>query len=355
MNCALIAVTRRGADLAKRLQIEFGGNHALFVKTQRHSLTDGFIEYQELKACIAKIFHRYDALVFICAAGIAVRMIAPHIEKKTMDPAVLVLDEQGKHVISLLSGHIGGANELTHKIAAMINAQPVITTATDVNGSLAADVLARELKLNILPMEHLKHVNRALAEGIAVSFYIDCALPDRDFYQQRLRGNNIIAKNVEDLADITNSKLPAVVLTNQALASIPENIILLMPRKLVLGIGCRRGTTKQEIFSAIDAACKKIAAKRQDIGLLASTVLKQDETGLLAAAHELGVPICFYENDKLQQMIERCGLEISPFVKRKIGVGNVCEAAALQASSEKKLILKKEKFSKVTVAIAWEK
>jgi cobalt-precorrin 5A hydrolase len=355
MNWALIAVTRRGAGLAKCLQIKLGGEPDIFVKAERHSLTDGFEEYHELKPCIAKIFHRYDALLFIAATGIVVRMIAPHLEKKTMDPAVLVLDEQGKHVISLLSGHIGRANELTTKIAAMLDAQPVITTATDVNGSLAADVLAGELNLTIFPLEHLKHVNRALAEGAAVSFYIDKELKGRDFYEQQLRKKNLSAKFVDNLAAVSRIEQPAVVLTNRAVAPIPENMILLMNRKLAIGIGCRRGTSEQEILTAIDAACKKIAATRQDIGLLASTVVKQDEGGLLAAAHELGVPIYFYENDQLQQMIDRCGLEISPFVKRQIGVGSVCEAAALQASSVKKLILKKEKFSKVTVAIAWEK
>ena len=142
------------------------------------------------------------------------------------------------------------------------------------------------------------------------------------------------------------------IMNRSTITVLMQAMILLMNRKLAIGIGCRRGTSEQEILTAIDAACKKIAATRQDIGLLASTVVKQDEGGLLAAAHELGVPIYFYENDQLQQMIDRCGLEISPFVKRQIGVGSVCEAAALQASSVKKLILKKEKFSKVTVAIA---
>lgn len=354
MKYAIIAVTERGASLAAALQQKLAVPAAVFVKQEQQVLQKDCSAYVRLKDCIEEIFPRYAALIFIGAAGIAVRMIAPHLVHKTVDPAVLVIDEQAKHVISLLSGHIGGANRLTEEIARLLGADPVITTATDVNGQPAADVIAADLEMTLSPLENLKKINGALAAGRPVGFYIDTSLRGKDMYRAALAKRDIAADFMAG-SEIDKLPVPCVVLTDKKYPATKAAVLFLQPRRLVLGIGCRRGTTQTEILAAVDTACRKINKTRADIALVASTVVKQKEAGLLAAAAALEVPVCFYDNAALQHMIDVYGLAVSAFVYSQIGIGNVCEAAALYAAKSKKIILPKEKYEKVTVAIAWEK
>lgn len=352
MKCAIIAVTARGAKLAQKISQTRQEKCKIFIKAGTFPVDESVEEFTSLRDCIQQIFPRYEALIFIAAAGIAVRMIAPYIVHKTMDPAVLVIDELGKHVISLLSGHIGGANRLTKEIAVLIGADPVITTATDVNEEPAADEIAIELDLMPTPLKQLKIINGALAAKKPVKFYVDRALENADFYCEKLAAYKIVPQIITPVKFDSLEGL-GVLITKETWQS--ETMLFLQPRRLVVGIGCRRDTEKKLILAAIDEACGKINKRREDIALLSSTVVKEHEPGLLAAAKELKVPIRFFGNDALQEMIDIYGLEVSAFVKAQIGVGNVCAAAALYASETKKLIVNKEKYEKVTVAIAWEK
>lgn len=352
MKCAIIAVTARGAALAHEISQVRQEKCKIFIKAGTFSVDENMEEFTSLRECIQQIFPRYEALIFIAATGIAVRMIAPYIVHKTMDPAVLVIDELGKHVISLLSGHIGGANRLTKEIAMSIGAEPVITTATDINGKLAADEIAIELDLMPTPLTQIKIINGALAAKKPVAFYVDGALENADFYCKKLAAYKIVPQIITPIKANSIEGL-GVLISKESWQS--ETMLFLQPRRLVLGIGCRRDTKKELILAAIDAACGKIKKSRSDIALLSSTVVKEREPGLLAAAKELNVPIHFFGNDALQKMIDIYGLEVSAFVKSQIGIGNVCAAAALYASETKKLIVNKEKYEKVTVAIAWEK
>lgn len=352
MKAAVIAVTENGARLA--LLIHEALSADLYVKAGRHALSGvDFTAYESLQALVDREFHRYDQLIFIMAAGIVVRVIAPHVVDKQSDPAVVVLDEKGRHAISLLSGHIGGANALASHISEVIGATAVITTATDINGRIAADLVAAKLGLRLSPIERLKYVNAEIAGGGTVDFFIDVALEDADFYQEKLRAMGIAATRI-DLARSRAFRGAAVCVTERARAGKGDHLLLLMPRKLAVGLGCRRGAGAEEIMEALHAACAMANKTCGDIARIASTVIKRDEPGLLAVANRLNVPITFYENRDLQDAIERYHLAVSSFVLSKIGVGNVCEAAALLSGQSKKLVVRKTKFPKVTVAIAWE-
>jgi cobalt-precorrin 5A hydrolase len=351
MNLAIIAVTDRGAKLAQTIKIYFSAD--VFVKSGRNPIGE-INEYFSLRDLINNIFQKYDAFIFIMATGIVVRVIAPLIVHKSVDPAILVMNESGKHVISLLSGHIGGANELACLVAEKIHAEPIITTATDVNEKIAADIIATKLNLMIYPFESLKYINAEIAKGELVEIYLDLSIKNINFYKEKLQRLNLSFK----LSDLNKEKQIydhlAIIITSQDLDITPRQL-LLKPRSVSIGIGCRRNTSKDDILQAIYEACSIADVSSDTIINMASTIVKSDEVGLLMAAQALEVPILFYENSQLQEVIDKYNVSVSNFVNEQIGVGNICEAAALLISQSKKIVLHKTKFNKVTVAITWAK
>lgn len=336
--------------------------------------------YKRLSEEMAAAFSRYDALIFIMAAGIVVRSIAPHVASKLSDPAVLVLDDRGQNIISLLSGHVGGANELTRFLAEKLCSNPVITTATDVNQLLAPDVLAGRLDMVPYPKENLVVFNGALLRGRKLVYLLDSSLKCRAEYERRLRANHVPYEVVEAdelparLEISMSMKLSAGSLDDGAVAraelagqdelyvvlsdrqyKADSRVLYLVPRRLIAGVGCRRGTPAQLVLAALQEACGCLGWQIDRLDRLASTVVKADEQGLLAAAEGLQLPIDFFENQSLEEAIERYGLSESEFVKKNIGVGNVCEAAALCCTERGRIALPKNKYEKVTVALIWER
>ena len=295
MRIAIFSLTNHGAELAEKIFINLDGCRN-FIKGR---------DFDRLSEIVDDTFNKFDALIFITATGIAVRMIAKHIESKLTDPAVLVIDELGQHVISLLSGHVGGANDLTLKIAEIINAEPVITTATDINNKMAIDSLALRVGVKPDPKEAIKVINSAI-------------LKDEPIY-----------------------------------LTAGETILNLTPLKLIVGIGCKRGTSRELISKAVEAACKKIDQPIERISLIASVDIKRDEVGLIEFAKSIDKEIRFFDVETLQKTIEKYNLSESEFVKKTIGVGNVCEAAVLSCVESGKFALPKTKFENVTVALLW--
>ena len=296
MRTAIFAVTERGTELAGKVANSLDGCTA-FVKGR---------DFERLRDAVDDNFHKYDALIFVTAAGIAVRMIAPHIVSKLSDPAILVVDERGRHVISLLSGHVGGANDLSVKVAEIVNGEPVITTATDVENKLAVDSLASKLGLMPNPKEAIKVINSAILRGEPV--YVTAG----------------------------------------------DAVLHLTPLRLIVGIGCKRGTSKAQIKTAVEESCRRIGQPVERISLIASVEIKHDEVGLLEFAASIDREIRFFDVESLQRTIDRYNLSESAFVKAKVGVGNVCEAAVLSCVERGKFALTKTKFDGVTVALAWE-
>ena len=180
---AILSVSERGAKLGQRIKSLVAPHADCFEKENRPSGSEA-IYFDSLKNHIGQIFKDYDQVLCIMALGIVVRMIAPYIEHKSKDPAVVVMDEVGHHVISLLSGHLGGANEWTQSISLAIDADPVITTATDVNGLPAPDVLARHEHLLVDDFQTLINVNSAIVGGERVDYYIDESLSNAEHLKE---------------------------------------------------------------------------------------------------------------------------------------------------------------------------
>ncbi len=275
-----------------------------------------------------------DALVFIGACGIAVRSIAPYIKSKTVDPAVICVDECAKFVISLLSGHIGGGNRLTSTIAEGIGAVPVITTATDVNGKFSVDAWAAENGFAIGNMETAKRVSAAILEDnvpICADVPITGTLPGG-----LRRGDGEIGICVS-----VRKKKPF------------EDTLFIIPRVLKLGIGCRRGTSCKEIEAAVSEVLENSGLNISAVRECASVTLKSDEEGLLEFSAKHNLPISFYTPEELMSVEGR--FSSSEFVNNTVGADNVCERSAVFGGNV--LIVPKTARCGVTVAVAeanWE-
>ncbi len=353
---AFITVTKNGALLAQKLRQAFDAGD-IYAKCGRYDAKalqnslDNVQEFKVMRDLIEAVFYKYEALIFFTSTGIAVRMIAPYLVHKAKDPAVVVLDEQAHFAISLLSGHLGGANELTQKIADILNAVPVITTATDANKMMAPDVVAAKLQLVPYPLEHIKIVNAALVQQQQMAYYIDETWQKADYYCEKLHqlGFNAVKINEQDLSHIA---VPCVFISPKR--QILRDILILTPRRLIVGLGCRKDTPVALIDTAIKKALYLAKCNDLSIGKLVSTVVKSHEQGILQWAQEHEIVPQFFENEIMSKMIAKYHITESPFVKKQIGIGNVCEAAILSYNEKAKIILPKTKFEKVTVSLAWE-
>ena len=256
-------------------------------------------------------FAQSDALVFVGAVGIAVRAIAPHCRSKASDPAVVVLDECGRFAVPVLSGHLGGANDLARALAAVCGAVPVITTATDAHGIFAVDEWAKHQNCTVLEAERIKHVSSKLLAGQSVRFAAE-------FPVQGTPPAGVDPARTPAEADFALTLSPA------------GDALHLVPRIGVLGIGCRRGTCAEQLETAFADFCARHSLAPACIAAAASIDLKADETGLLAFCRAHGWPITFYSAEQLRALPGP--FTPSPFVQSVTGVDNVCERAAVLAS-----------------------
>ena len=349
MKIAILSVTMKGALLGEELGKKLHAEVDLF-SWARASLHASTYPFDNLSRHVAKIFYEYDGLIFIMATGIVVRVIAPYMIDKRSDPAVVVMDEAGIHAISFLSGHIGGANELTRKVAEVIGARPVITTATDIANLPAPDVIAVKMDLTIDPFEEIKAVNAAIAAGKRVPYFIDKDIADVKKYFNWAVDAGIQFKELEELGN--HDEYDAAVIITDKILYMPQLHVYLRPATLSIGIGCRKGASSVEILAAINGACLKIGRSPKSIAIIGSSKVKQEEIGLLATAQQMETPVEFYTNEQLQEVIDKNHLKNSLFVEEEIGVGNVCEASALLGARASTLLLPKTVYPKVTVAIA---
>jgi cobalt-precorrin 5A hydrolase len=273
-----------------------------------------------------------------------VRVIAPLIQNKTEDPAIVVIDDQGQHAISLLSGHLGGANALTLQVAEIIGASPVITTATDVNMRPAIDVLAKEKKLNIENPPAIKTVNMALLTDQQIGVHDPFAVLQDDI-------PNAVQLDEKSLSKWDGSKdSTAAIYVGDKRADLPSDVLVLRPASLVAGIGCNRNTPMNEIKSLLDEVLKNNHLAGSSLSRIATVDLKADEPGMLELAKTLSVPIDFFSREKLGQVKDI--QTPSTLVEKHVGVKSVCEAAAILASQMGTLIVPKQTTPNVTVAIA---
>ena len=320
MRIAVFSFTQAGSEKNRRLcgMLEKQGhllNCWMPERFREEKAVLGLLPSETAASALKDIFSVVDVILFIGACGIAVRMISPLLASKLTDPAVLVLDEQGQFVIPLLSGHIGGANDFAVKLAQWLNGTAVVTTATDVCGKPAVDVWASEHDLAILPRE--KDLIKQLSSRVLADEPIGAlAEPDCGF---------LIGEDVT-LSPFTQT-------------------LHLLPRNLIVGIGCKRGTSGTALETFVKEQLKTCGKSAYQIYAIASISLKQDEKGLLELARKLGTRFWTFPAEELEA--QQGMFHDSDFVKDQVGVGNVCERAAMAAAKKAGFVDEKMRFEEV--------
>lgn len=330
MKLALFAYSRTGCDTAQRVRACFP-DAEIRTYTMAKFQRPGFEAIK--KGICGECFAWADTMIFVGACGIAVRQIAPYVHDKTTDPAVLCLDERAQFVISLLSGHIGGANAMTRQLAQHLGAVPVITTATDVNRRFSVDAWAAEHALIIDSMANAKAVSAAILER---DIPIATPLPVVTDYPA-----GTCPGSAGDIGIYIGWKQETPF----------QKTLRLIPGILHLGIGCRRGTDESAIAEAVRQVLEENSIDPRAISCAASVDLKADEPGLHAYCTAQGLPIRFYTAAELMALPGE--FTVSEFVRKTAGVDCVCERAACMGAEH--LIVKKTARQGVTVAIAAER
>jgi len=338
------ALTPTGAGLGKSLADQTEGE--LFLPAHLAN-NFGAKPFDSLSDAVSMNFSLYPRQIFIAAAGIVVRVIAPHLTSKDKDPAVVFLDQEGKHVISLLSGHLGGANDLAHKVALLTGGDAIITTATDTAGLPAIDMLAKEKGLAICNRNAVKSINMAILNGDPVQVYD----PGDRLGLEGQKGAGFNVKRVIEENKWTKETAGVWVTWKSKAPVCRINQLILCPRCLIAGVGCNRGTEAREILELISTTFKDNDLCVKSIKYISTIEDKKDEKGILDAARILGVPIFF------ASPLEINTIKVpnpSSIVKKHMGVSSVCEATALLKSTKKKLLVPKTKGLNVTLAVALE-
>ncbi|MBP5292379.1 MAG: cobalamin biosynthesis protein [Lachnospiraceae bacterium] len=312
---------------------------------------------ESLSEWTRKAFLEAAALVFVGAVGIAVRAIAPYITDKYHDPAVIVIDSRGQFCIPLLSGHIGGANRLCRKLSGILDAIPVITTATDDSGTFAVDLFAADNSLTCIPRELCKNVSSMILSGQMVGFSSDYpvggTLPE---YLTKYEVDDIpftVGKNRGLIGSHSDETIPTlgIYITKYIERKLYDRTLFLVPRSIWLGIGCRRGISEEMISHAVESFLSETKISKFSVTGIATCDIKKDEEGLLAYSKTNGWDLQFFTVEELKE--QEGSFTSSVFVSKTIGVDNVCERASVAASGKGgKLIIPKKIFDGITIAAA---
>ncbi len=287
-----------------------------------------------------------DVIIFVGATGIAVRAIAPFIRGKAVDPAVLVIDEAGRYVIALLSGHLGGANALARTAASLIEAEPIITTATDAESAFAVDTFAKENGFLLTDLRKAKEVSAKVLRGEKLRIYSDIPMERLVQRPARHEAELVPAQDI-DRADIIISY--RATLLNQGTG------LHLVAKRVHVGLGARKGVTQAEVAAAVATCLEDAGIDPRAVVALASIDLKKQEAGILAYSYESGVPFVTYTAEELRTA--EGAFAGSSFVQSVTGVANVCERAAAYAagrSGHAEVLVHKTIHGNVTTAVAVE-
>jgi precorrin-4 C11-methyltransferase len=352
---AIITLTRKGTETGRRL-LNLLPDAVLYAPERflgADEPTDHIKPYTAaVRQVLQSAFAEHNQLICLMATGIVMRELAPVLRSKHADPAVVVLDEQGRHAISLLSGHKGGANTLAQQVAALLGGRPVLTTASDGQALPALDLLPRQQNWLLARDEQLTAVIGALVNGDSLALFQDTGsdawlpapLPKHLTRYESLAALQSAAPSAAIL--ITHQPIPPDLLT-----TIPRTIIY-RPINLVVGVGCNRGTPANEIFQNVSDALTGAGLPLDSVTAVATVEDKQDEIGLLEMCERQGWPLKVHLRAEISAMDVALIPNPSPWAQRALGVPGVAEPAAMLAAKSDRLLVEKQKFPNVTVAVA---
>ena len=352
----IVAITKQGTETALKIKqalTVFDLPSKVYAPAKYAQISVVPLE-QKFGEFVNENYGKVDAIIAVMAAGIVVRAVAPLLESKLTDPAVVVVDVCGRFAVSLLSGHYGGANQLTKLVAEGIGATPVITTASDAMERQSVDDLARELHLSIENPESLAPVNAAIVNRDNLIIVV---LGDVKIQLTKLGAFEVKkADTVEQAAEIVNSYDAGAVVTRKDLtkSKFTKPVTFLKPKTVSVGLGTRKVIAEDAIVEAVETVLARADVPLERVDRLATICIKKDSESMINAADKLGLKLEFIDIDAIRNFTHADLSPGSEIVKRNVGVGGVCEQVALiVAGGEKaRLILKKTKMNGVTVAIA---
>ncbi len=352
---AFAAVTRRGVQTMLRLYDSMP--EADLYVPEKFAVLAGDVSgasrtvrpFSALKVVLPELFRGYRQLVLFTSLGAATRLLAPLLVDKRRDPAVVVVDEGGSYAISLLSAHLGGANDLARKVAAYLGAQPVITTASDLQGTLAIDLLGKKWGWHLELEENLTRVCAAVVNGEPVG-----VLQESGEKLDAFDGENLFFyASLEEAVKFFPRMCAWVIITHRLLEeeiqALQDRMIIWRPRCLVLGVGCSRGASAEAIESLIRQTLAAHRLSFHSVHTLASITLKQNEPGLLQVAERFGWRLQFYEATALNRVPVA---HPSDVVYRVTGAYAVSQPAAVLAAGGGPLLVEKVKNDQVTLSVA---
>ena len=382
---AVVALSRRGVDLARILAVSMDGRPDLYLSRRFVESGDDAQGFDlPLRPIIGKVLREYQAIVLFLPVGAAIRLIAPYLRDKHQDPAVVCIDDAGRFSVSLVSGHVGGADRLTESLARVLGATPVITPASPVTKTLAVDLLGREFGWELeADSVAVTRASAAVVNGDPVGIYQGAGETNWWPTDSPLPGNLTIYDSVESLGDsacsaallVTDEINPfAIERENIQQAFATKNLVLYRPRSLVAGMGCRRGVPTAELEQLLVGTFEANNLSLMSLNCIATAELKQDEPGLLALAEKYGVPLVCYTGGELNAMFSPAvagnlgltsdageeessvqGFTPSEKAHSLLGIWGVSEPAAILASGNNSLLLPKHKGARATVAVARKK
>lgn len=332
MNIAVFSVTENGRQLSQKVSGMLGNEHRVSRYCfHKHTDEDAAV-FWNIGSMVGRLFERSDAFVFVCACGIAVRAVTPYLGTKADDPAVIVMDDRGRFVIPVLSGHIGGANRLAEVIAEALGATAVITTATDIGGRFSPDSFAVANNLVITDMKAAKDIAAAVLDDEKIGFsgeYPHGGLPS-------------------ELTEFGICRT-GIYVGRDRFAQPFDVTLRLVPRNVVLGIGCKKETPYEAIQRAVEETLAQYQIDMRTVSKVATIDLKKHENGLLTFCEKNGLELVAYTAQELMSISG--DFEASDFVRETTGADNVCERSAVLCSGGK-LIIRKNAVDGVTVAAA---
>ena len=341
---SILAITKNGLEIGSKLKEIFPDWNVY--APSKFTNNEKFQWYSESTSNkIIELFQNNSALICLFSLGAVIRLIAPYLKDKKTDPAVLVIDDKANFVISVLSGHLGGANELAQIIAKKLNATPVITTAADVNKTIAVDLLGRDLGWKIEDDSTVTKISAHMVNEEKIGVYQEAGKTN---WSKEIPSNVKVYNNIEDLKN-SDSKGYLIISDKVIENELLSNSVIYRPPSLVIGIGLHWDTSKQTIKNGITDCLQKFQLSQNSIAKLASIKKPKDVEGLIEVGKEMGIPVEYVDREELAAITAP---NPSETVKSFEGTSSVSEAAAIKVSRGK-LIVEKQKFPpNLTIAIA---
>ena len=344
---AVLAITKNGIDMSLRIKEHFS-DFEIFAPV-KFSDNNGKIQWYDESTTqkIVDLFKSNDGIVCLFSLGAVIRLLAPHIKDKKTDPAVIVIDDNANFVISVLSGHLGGANELSNEIAEKIGSTPVITTAADVNKTIAVDLVGKEFGWKIDDDSNVTRISAFMVNKEKIGIFQN--IGKKEWWKGKFPENITFFSNIEDLK--ASESKGYLIITNDQIddESILKNSVVYRVPDLVVGIGLHWDTSKETILNGVNETLKKFELKQKQIARFVSIKKEKDVIGLIELGREMNIPIEYIDREGLATITAP---NPSETVQAFEGTASVSEAAAIK-SSKGELIVEKQKFPpNLTVAIA---